>query len=90
MRKMEMIGGAKKLVEECTRAKEAAANDPMVHNIAEFAIDLNPKAVITGFPPQDRGVYGTCHNGFGPNTGWGGNIKASKHFDSRSMRQRSS
>ncbi len=59
----------------------ASMGDPMVYNVAEFAIGLNPKAKVIGVPPQDRGVYGTCHIGFGPNVGWGGNIKAATHFD---------
>jgi 2,5-dihydroxypyridine 5,6-dioxygenase len=59
----------------------ASMGDPMVYNVSELGIGLNPKAKVIGVPPQDRGVYGTCHVGFGPNTGWGGNIKAATHFD---------
>lgn len=59
----------------------ASTGDPMVYNLSEFAIGLNPKAILTGVPPQDRGVYGTCHIGFGSNVNWGGKIKAATHFD---------
>lgn len=55
--------------------------DPMVYNVAELGIGLNPKAKITGAKTQDKGVYGTCHIGLGSNITWGGNIKAATHFD---------
>lgn len=59
----------------------AAMGDPMVYNVAELGIGLNPKAKMTGVQTQDRGVYGTCHIGVGSNITWGGNIKAATHFD---------
>ena len=59
----------------------AAMNDPKVYNVAELGIGLNPKAKMTGAQTQDKGVYGTCHIGFGSNITWGGNIKAATHFD---------
>jgi 2,5-dihydroxypyridine 5,6-dioxygenase len=59
----------------------AATGDPMVYNVAELGIGLNPKAKITGVQTQDEGVYGTCHIGVGSNITWGGNIKAATHFD---------
>ncbi len=59
----------------------ASLNDPNVYNVVEFGVGFNPKAIITGIPAQDRGVYGTCHIGFGSNTNWGGGIKAAAHFD---------
>jgi leucyl aminopeptidase (aminopeptidase T) len=58
-----------------------ALGDPMVYNVAEFGIGLNPKAMITGVQTQDEGVYGTCHIGCGSNITWGGKIKAATHFD---------
>jgi leucyl aminopeptidase (aminopeptidase T) len=59
----------------------AAFNDPNVYNVVEFGVGFNPKAIMTGAPSQDRGVYGTCHIGFGSNTNWGGGTKAAVHFD---------
>ncbi len=59
----------------------AAYNDPNVYNVVEFGVGFNPKAILTGAQSQDRGVYGTCHIGFGANTNWGGNIKSAAHFD---------
>jgi leucyl aminopeptidase (aminopeptidase T) len=58
-----------------------ATGDPMVYNVAELGIGLNPKAKITGVQTQDEGVYGTCHIGCGSNITWGGDIKAATHFD---------
>ncbi len=59
----------------------AGFNDPNVYHVVEFGIGFNPKAIMTGLPRQDRGVYGSCHIGFGSNTNWGGDIKAAAHFD---------
>jgi 2,5-dihydroxypyridine 5,6-dioxygenase len=59
----------------------AATGDPMVYNVAELGIGLNPKAKMTGVQTQDEAVYGTCHIGVGSNITWGGKIKAATHFD---------
>ncbi len=74
----EITGGteAKRLAEGLTALK-----DPQVYNVAELGIGYNPKAKIVGRPVQDKGVYGTCHIGFGSNITWGGKIKAATHFD---------
>jgi 2,5-dihydroxypyridine 5,6-dioxygenase len=74
----EISGGAeaKKLANAL-----AALGDPMVYNVAELGIGFNPKAKMTGVQTQDKGVYGTCHIGFGSNISWGGDIKAATHFD---------
>jgi 2,5-dihydroxypyridine 5,6-dioxygenase len=74
----EITGGveAKKLADLL-----AGYGDPMVYNVAELAIGFNPKAKMTGVQTQDKGVYGSCHIGFGSNISWGGDIKAVAHFD---------
>jgi leucyl aminopeptidase (aminopeptidase T) len=74
----EISGGpeARKLIELLE-----ALDDPMVYNVAELGIGLNPNAIMTGAQTQYKGVYGTCHIGAGSNITWGGNIKASTHFD---------
>ncbi len=74
----EITGGveAKKLDELLK-----ATGDPMVYNVAELGIGLNPKAKLTGVQTQDEGVFGTCHIGIGSNITWGGTIKAATHFD---------
>ena len=58
----------------------AAMGDPMVYNLVELGIGVNPKCTITGFH-KDKGTYGTCHIGIGSNITWGGDIKAATHGD---------
>lgn len=58
-----------------------AFNDPQIYNVAELGIGFNPKAKMIGVKTQDKGVYGTCHIGFGSNITWGGDIKAATHYD---------
>jgi leucyl aminopeptidase (aminopeptidase T) len=74
----EITGGA-----EAQKLRDflAATKDPMVYNVAELGIGLNPKAKMTGVQTQDEGVFGTCHIGIGSNITWGGKIKAATHFD---------
>lgn len=71
-----------------SQAKEIAVllarmGDPMVYNVAELGIGLNPKATVNMIKGlhRDKGIYGTCHIGIGSNTVWGGKVKAATHFD---------
>ncbi len=59
----------------------ASYDDPLVYNVCELAVGFNPKAKMTGNQTQDKGVYGSCHIGFGSNISWGGDIKAGAHYD---------
>ena len=68
------------------QAKELSDNlealkDPMVFNIAELGIGLNPHSRLTGCMLDDEGVLKTAHIGIGTNITLGGNIKASCHYD---------
>ncbi len=59
----------------------AGLGDPLVYNIAEIGIGLNPKCRFCGIMLEDEGVFGSVHIGIGTNITLGGNIKAACHYD---------
>ena len=50
-------------------------------NFAEFAIGINPLAVISGNILEDEKVWGTAHFALGNNLGFGGSCDVSFHMD---------
>ena len=56
-------------------------NDPLVYNIAEHGVGLNPKCHFCGFMLEDEGVYGSCHIGIGTSVNLGGTVKTKCHYD---------
>jgi leucyl aminopeptidase (aminopeptidase T) len=56
-------------------------NDPLIYNIAELGIGLNPQSTITGSMMEDEGTYGTCHIGIGNNIDFEGTVNAKSHID---------
>ena len=56
-------------------------NDPMVYNVAELGVGLNPKCILQGIMLEDEGVFGSVHIGIGTNITLGGNVKAAIHYD---------
>ena len=79
----------KGMIREITGGTQAKAlkdnlekqNDPMVFNIAELGVGLNPKARMCGIMLEDEGVFGVVHIGIGTNITLGGRIKAAVHYD---------
>lgn len=59
----------------------SAKNDPLVYNVAEMGVGLNPCCSFIGCMLEDEGVYGSVHIGTGTNITLGGNIKAACHYD---------
>ena len=56
-------------------------NDPLVYNVAEMGIGLNPDCRFIGYMLEDEGVYGSVHIGTGTNITLGGVTKAACHYD---------
>lgn len=59
----------------------ASKNDPLVYNIAEIGVGLNPNCRFIGSMLEDEGVCGSVHIGIGTNITLGGNVKAACHYD---------
>jgi 2,5-dihydroxypyridine 5,6-dioxygenase len=56
-------------------------DDPMVYNIAEYGMGLNPMARVTGCMLEDEAVLRTAHIGIGTSITLGGTVKAACHYD---------
>lgn len=63
------------------RAVLEAAGDPLVYNVGELGIGLNPKARIQGSLLEDEGCLGAIHIALGSNANFGGTVKAARHID---------
>ncbi len=74
----EITGGFQaKLLREAFEQR----SDPLVRNLAELGIGLNPQCKLIGVMLEDQGVWGTVHIGTGTNMTLGGSVKASCHYD---------
>lgn len=77
--KVKSIGGRKEAKE--LQSLLDTTKDATCYAIAEFAIGLNPRAMLRGNIIEDEGVYGTGHFALGNNIGFGGMNKAPIHID---------
>ncbi|MDP2871513.1 MAG: aminopeptidase [Bacillota bacterium] len=59
----------------------AGLGDPLVYNVAEIGVGLNPKCRFCGIMLEDEGVYGSVHIGIGTSITLGGSVKAACHYD---------
>ncbi len=59
----------------------ASKNDPLVYNVAELGVGLNPHCRFIGSMLEDEGVDGSVHIGIGTNITLGGTVKAACHYD---------
>jgi 2,5-dihydroxypyridine 5,6-dioxygenase len=59
----------------------ADKKDPLVYNVAELGVGLNPKCHFCGLMLEDEGVFGSVHIGTGTNITLGGHVKAACHYD---------
>lgn len=66
---------------EVLAANLASFEDPLVYNIAEIGLGLNPYSRLTGCMLDDEGVLKTLHIGIGTSITLGGNVKAACHYD---------
>lgn len=73
------IGGGRQA--DMLRANWESKNDPLVYNVAEMGVGLNPRCSFIGCMLEDEGVYGSVHIGTGTNITLGGNTKAACHYD---------
>jgi leucyl aminopeptidase (aminopeptidase T) len=76
---IQSIQGGKQA--DALEANLASFEDPMVYNVAEVGMGLNPFSRLTGCMLDDEGVLKTLHIGIGTNITLGGNVKASCHYD---------
>ena len=66
---------------EMLRQNWESKNDPLVYNVAELGVGLNPQCSFIGCMLEDEGVYGSVHIGTGTNITLGGHTKAACHYD---------
>lgn len=74
----EMKGGRQA---QQLKADLDSRQDPMVYNVAEMGVGLNPKCRFCGFMLEDEGVLGSVHIGIGTSITLGGTVKAACHYD---------
>lgn len=55
--------------------------DPLVYNLGELGVGMNPKCVLDGTMLSDESVYGSIQLALGTSAYIGGTVKAAAHYD---------
>lgn len=68
---------------EARRFREllASFNDPLVYNLGELGVGMNPKCTLDGTMLSDESVYGSIQLALGTSAYIGGRVKAAAHYD---------
>lgn len=56
-------------------------NDPLVYNLGELGVGMNPHCVLDGTMLSDESVYGSIQLALGTSAYIGGTVKAAAHYD---------
>lgn len=69
--------------EEARRFREllASFDDPLVYNLGELGVGMNPKCTLDGTMLSDESVYGSIQLALGTSAYIGGKVKAAAHYD---------
>ena len=59
----------------------ASFNDPLVYNLGELGVGMNPKCTLDGTMLSDESVYGSIQLALGTSAYIGGTVKAAAHYD---------
>ncbi len=56
-------------------------DDPLVYNLGELGVGMNPKCTLDGTMLSDESIYGAIHLALGTSAYIGGHTKAAAHYD---------
>ncbi|CUJ52908.1 hypothetical protein IB257_01795 [Achromobacter sp. ACM03] len=59
----------------------ASFNDPLVYNLGELGVGMNPRCQLDGTMLSDESVYGSIQLALGTSAYIGGTVKAAAHYD---------
>ena len=66
---------------EAFRSLLASFNDPLVYNLGELGVGMNPSCQLDGTMLSDESVYGAIQLALGTSLYIGGTVKAAAHYD---------
>jgi leucyl aminopeptidase (aminopeptidase T) len=73
-----IIGGREA---ELFRSLLSSFNDPLVYNLGELGVGMNPNCTLDGTMLSDESVYGAIQLALGTSLFIGGTVKAAAHYD---------